>query len=63
MGLFSPKYPTSDTPGATGTPAARESRADRKQREYIEVQTKRLADTFDRLHDEMAERDARRKSR
>lgn len=25
MGLFSPKYPTSDTPGATGTPTAHSS--------------------------------------
>lgn len=33
MGCLTPKYPKSDTPGATGTPAPRESRADRKQRE------------------------------
>lgn len=33
MGLFTPKYPKSDTPGATGTPAPRESRAARKDRE------------------------------
>jgi hypothetical protein len=34
MGLFTPKYPKSDTPGADVQPQRRESRADRKQREY-----------------------------
>lgn len=33
MALFTPRYPTSDTPGATSTPAPRESRADRKHRQ------------------------------
>jgi hypothetical protein len=36
MGLFTPKYPKSDTPGATSAPAKRESRADRKHREQRE---------------------------
>ena len=36
MGLFTPRYPKSDTPSATATPAKRESRADRKHREYRE---------------------------
>ncbi len=36
MGLFTPKYPKSDTPGAVSAPAKRESRADRKHREYRE---------------------------
>jgi len=36
MGLFSPKYPRSDTPGASSTPPKRESRADRKAREQHE---------------------------
>ncbi|WP_114034981.1 hypothetical protein [Streptomyces sp. SDr-06] len=34
MGLFTPKYPKSDTPGAD--PQRRESRADRKHRESRE---------------------------
>ena len=36
MGLFGPKYPKSDTAGATGTPAPRESRAARREREQHE---------------------------
>lgn len=36
MGLFSPKYPKSDTAGATGTPQPRESRAARREREQHE---------------------------
>lgn len=36
MGLFTPKYPKSDTPGADLQPRRRESRADRKQRETSE---------------------------
>ena len=59
MGLFTPKYPKSDTPGASSGPAPRESRADRKQREYTEFQDKRLADDFKRLHREGKERSAR----
>lgn len=34
MGWLTPKYPKSDTPGATSAPTPNESRADRKQREY-----------------------------
>lgn len=35
MGLFTPKYPTSDTPGvdATGNRARRETRSDRRDRQ------------------------------
>ena len=36
MGLFTPKYPTSDTANASGTPTPRESRAARKSREQHE---------------------------
>ncbi|PJN00810.1 hypothetical protein CG740_23170 [Streptomyces sp. CB01201] len=36
MGLFTPKYPKSDTPGTDPQPLRRESRADRKQRETSE---------------------------
>lgn len=36
MGWLTPKYPISDTAGATGTPARRESRAARRQREQRE---------------------------
>ncbi|MEU1163979.1 hypothetical protein ABZ372_26455 [Streptomyces sp. NPDC005921] len=36
MGLFTPKYPKSATPNATGTPPPRESRAARRDREEHE---------------------------
>lgn len=36
MGFLTPNYPKSDTPGATGTPAPRESRGARRQREQHE---------------------------
>lgn len=36
MGLFTPKHPKSDTPGAASTPARRESRGDRRAREERE---------------------------
>ncbi|MFE2563077.1 hypothetical protein [Streptomyces mirabilis] len=42
MGLFSPKYPKSDTPGVASAPAKRESRADRKHREQREVRNANL---------------------
>lgn len=58
MGLFTPKYPKSDTPGATNTPAKRESRAARKDREFHEFHEKRRADNFKRLHRESKERTA-----
>lgn len=58
MGLFTPKYPKSETPGATGTPAKRESRAARKDREFLEFHEKRIADGFKRLHRESKERTA-----
>jgi hypothetical protein len=60
MGLFTPKYPKSDTPGASAAPPKRESRADRREREYLEFQRQRLADDFARSEAEMAERDRRR---
>ncbi|MFE3326865.1 hypothetical protein [Streptomyces sp. NPDC059176] len=46
MGLFTPKYPTSDTPGASDTPAPRESRSARKQRERHERLDTDLKDRF-----------------
>ncbi|MEV8523158.1 hypothetical protein AB0451_03220 [Streptomyces sp. NPDC052000] len=54
MGLFTPKYPKSDTPGGDPQPQRRESRADRKQREYRERVDTQLADDFKR-----AERDSK----
>lgn len=58
MGWLTPKYPKSDTPDATGTPAKRESRAARKDREFHEFHEKRIADDFKRLHRESKERSA-----
>lgn len=37
MGWLTPKYPKSDTPGASAAPAKRESRADRRHREKHEA--------------------------
>lgn len=36
MGLFTPKYPKSGTPGASSAPAPRESRGARREREQHE---------------------------
>lgn len=58
MGLFTPKYPKPDTPGADAQPARWESRADRRDREAREVRTKRLDDDFKRLDRESKERSA-----
>lgn len=46
MVLFTPKYPKPDTPGAASAPPKRESRADRKHREYRERLDADLADRF-----------------
>ncbi|MFD5566626.1 hypothetical protein [Streptomyces cadmiisoli] len=59
MGLFSPKYPKSDTAGATGTPAPRESRADRRHRETREARDRDLADRFKAAERAGKERSAR----
>lgn len=59
MGLFSPRYPTSDTPGATATPATRESRGDRKLREQQEWLDADLKDRFRAAEEASKERSAR----
>jgi hypothetical protein len=57
VGLFTPKYPKSDTPGATATPAPRESRADRRGREARKVRSTNLDNAF-----KAAERDSKARS-
>lgn len=59
MGLFTPKYPKSDTPGTESTPTRRESRTDRKLREFHERLDKQLDADFQRLEREGKERSAR----
>ena len=38
MGLFTPKYPKPDTPGVASSPAPRETRAVRRERERVQQQ-------------------------
>ncbi|MBT2467826.1 hypothetical protein J7E97_08055 [Streptomyces sp. ISL-66] len=52
MGLFTPKYPK----GAE--PPRKDSRADRKSREFHERLDKQMEDDFKRLHRESKERSA-----
>lgn len=59
MGLFTPRYPKSDTADATGTPAPRESRADRRHRQACEVREANLARDFQDAERASKERDAR----
>ena len=59
MGWFSPKYPQSDTPGATGTPAKKESRADRKVREFKERLDTDMEESFKNARRVSKERSAR----
>ncbi len=59
MGLFSPKYPKSDTPGATGTPAKKESRGDRKVREFRERLDADMEESFKNARRAGKERSAR----
>ncbi|MFF0426975.1 hypothetical protein ACFYUJ_21490 [Streptomyces sp. NPDC004520] len=60
MGLFSPKYPKSDTPGATGVPAKKESRQERAAREGREAGDRYMAETARMLQD--AERASKERS-
>lgn len=59
MGWLTPKYPKSDTANATETPARKESRADRKHREYRERLDTDLKDRFKAAERAGKERSAR----
>lgn len=58
MGWLTPKYPKSDTAGATGTPAPRESRAARKDRERHERIRTNLDEGWKNARRASSERDA-----
>lgn len=58
MGWLTPKYPISDTTGATGTPPARESRGARRQREQVEAARTAMDDAWKDARRASTERDA-----
>lgn len=59
MGLFTPRYPKSDTSDATGTPARKESRTDRKHRQSREQLDTDLKNRFKAAERASTERSAR----